>query len=90
MGLSKAQRRKTSLYYDMRDREREEGYTPDLLRNPLVVPVGHYVTRHCIWIVMSDGLCRTGTDAEEHAWADGTLGLPVVQKPRRRYAIRNN
>lgn len=77
-------RRLTSRHFDQRDRERDSGHTPDLFRNPIRVPVGHFLSRLHLFIVYSDGRSRTAHDEEEQAWAEGTLNLPLLPSPRRR------
>lgn len=78
--------RKTSRHFELRDLERDSGYTPNLFHNPIVAPIGHYVDRCWLWITLSNGHRRTATDDEEHAWANGTMTLPLVEplpRPRR-------
>ncbi len=71
--------RKTSSHYTNRDREREQGYTPDLIKNPIRVPVAYFESRLYLFIVMSDGRYRTMTDEEENLWAEGRLNLPRMR-----------
>ena len=77
-------RRLTSRDFDDRDRERDSGYTPDLFKNPIIIPVGYYIDRSWLWIVTSDGARRTASDLEEELWADGKLKLPCIESPRPR------